>query len=86
MTSHEDHAVTHQFVGQRHRLVGIAEVVADDELDGLREDAALGVEILDRQLGPALILLAEPSVGAGHRAGHANPDLGPRGLSAQCPN
>jgi hypothetical protein len=31
-------------------------------------------------------LLAEPGIGAGHRAGHANPDLGPRVRSAECRN
>jgi hypothetical protein len=36
MTSNEDHAVAHQFAGQRHRPIGIAEVVANDELDALR--------------------------------------------------
>ena len=48
MSGDEDDAITGQFAGQRHRLVGVAEVVADDELDPLAEDAAPGVEILYR--------------------------------------
>ena len=76
MPGDEDGAVADQLAGQRHRLIGFAEVVADDQLDPLAEDAAPGVEILDRHLGGTLVLLAEPSVGAGHRAGDGDPDLG----------
>src|SRR5262245_49875919 len=79
MTGDEDHAVAHQFASQRHRLIGVAEIVADDELDALPEDAARGVEIRDRHLGGAFELLAAPRLRAGHRAGHANQDVRPRG-------
>ena len=58
----EDDAVTDQLAGERHRLIGIAEVVAHDQLDFLAEHAALGVEVLDRHLGAALIPLAGPGV------------------------
>ena len=54
MPGDEDDAVARQLTGERHRLIGVAEVVAHDELDLLAEDAALGVEILDRHLGAAL--------------------------------
>ena len=43
MTGDEDHAVAHQFASQRHRLIGVAEVVADDQLDALPEDPALAL-------------------------------------------
>ena len=76
MPGDEDDAVARQLARQRHRLIGVAEVVADDQLDLLAEHAALGVEILDRHLGAALIPLAGPGVDAGHRAGRADPDLG----------
>ena len=79
MPGDEDHAIADQFAGERHRLIGVAEVVAHDQLDSLAEDAARGVEIRDRQLGATLILLADPGVIAGHRAGRGNPDLGARG-------
>jgi hypothetical protein len=74
----EHHAVARQLARQRHRLIRIADVVAYDQLDSLAEKAALGVEILDRQLGAALIALAGPGLDAGHRASNANPDLGLR--------
>ena len=83
MPGDEDHAVADQLAGERHRLIGIAEVVAHDQLDLLAEHAALGVEIRDRQPGAALILLAEPGIGAGHRAGDADQDLGLRRPRAQ---
>ena len=76
MPGDEDDAIADQLAGERHRLIGVAEVVADDQLDALPEHAALGVEILDRQLGAALKPLAGPGVDAGHRRGHADQDLG----------
>ena len=78
MPGNEDDAIADQLASQRHRLIGIAEVVAHDQLDPLAEDAAVGVEIFDGKLGAALILLAEPRLRAGHRAGDANQNLGAR--------
>ena len=49
MAGDEDDAVARQLARQRHRLIGIAEVVTDDQLDALAEHAALGVQILDRK-------------------------------------
>jgi hypothetical protein len=83
MTGDEDHTVADQFAGKSHRLIGVAVVVAHDQLDALPQDAAVRVEIRRRQLGATLILLAEPRVGAGHRAGHSDPDLGLRRPRAQ---
>ena len=72
MPGDEDDAVADQLVCGGDRLIGVAEVVAHDELDLLAEDAALGVEIRDRHPGAALELLAEPSLTAGHWAGHTD--------------
>ena len=83
MAGDEDDAVAGQLARQRHRLIGVAEVVTDDQLDTLAEHAALGVEILDRQLGAALKAIAGPGIDAGHRGGHANPDLGRRRAGAE---
>ena len=60
MPGDKDHAIADQFAGQCHRLIGVAEVIADDQLDALPEHAALRVDIVDRQLRGALVLLAEP--------------------------
>ena len=85
MAGDEDHAVADQLAGQRHRLIGVAEVVADDQLDVLPEHAALGVQILDRQLGAALKPLAGPGVDAGHRRGHRQSGSRPAAVpSAEC--
>ena len=76
MAGDEDDAIADQFAGERHSLIRVAEVVTHDELDALAEDAAPGIEVVDRQLDGALIALAGPGVVAGHRAGRGNPDLG----------
>ena len=60
MPGDEDHAVADQLAGERHRLIGVAEVVAHDQLDTLAEDAALGVEIRDRHPGAALDTARRP--------------------------
>ena len=83
MSGDEYYAIADQFVGERHGLIGVAGVVADDQLDALAKYTALGVEISDRELGAALILLAEPGIGPGHVAGDCDPDLGPRGRSPE---
>ena len=84
MPGDEGHAVAHQLASERHGLIGIAEVVADDQLDALAEDSAVGVKIFDREFGAALILLAKPCISAGHRTGHANPDLRVRRPRTEC--
>ena len=70
-------AVMDELVGYRHRLLGVAGIVADLENQLLAVDAALGVDVLHGQLGAALHLLAEHGVLAGHRAcgrdGHVRP-------------
>jgi oligoribonuclease (3'-5' exoribonuclease) len=58
MPGDKDHAIAYKLAGKRHRLIGVAEVVADDQLDILAEDAGPGVEIRDRHPGAALVLLA----------------------------
>ncbi len=85
MPGDEHDAVADQLASQRHRLVGVAEVVADDQLDLLAEDATVRVEILDREPGAPLIAVAGPGVVAGHRTGHTNHDrrLGSRNASEQ---
>jgi hypothetical protein len=77
-------AIADQLARERHRLIGIAVVVADDEFDFLAEHAALGVEVFDRDLGAALIPVAGPGVIAGHRAGQADPDVRRRSRRAEC--
>ena len=52
MPGDEDHAIADQFAGERHGLIGIAEVVADDQLDALAEDSAVGVKIFNGEFGP----------------------------------
>jgi hypothetical protein len=69
-------AVAHQLASERHRLIRVAEIIADNQLDILAKDTAPSVEIRDRHLGAALIAVAGPGVVASDRAGQANPDLG----------
>src|SRR5215217_2406499 len=79
MPDDEDDAFAYQLVCCGNRLIRIAEVVGHEELDFVAEDATLGVEIGGRHPGTALELLAEPSLTAGHWAGHTNQDFRPSG-------
>jgi hypothetical protein len=79
MAGYKDDPVADQLVGHRRRLLGVAEVVAHADLDALAEDAALGVDVVDREPGGAQVLLAKPALRAGHRTGDADPDFGPGG-------
>jgi hypothetical protein len=83
MPGDEHDPVADQLAGEGHRLFGVAEVVAHDQLDILAEDAPLGVEIRDRHPGAAFKLLAAPSHRAGHRTGDGNSDLGRRSGGAE---
>jgi hypothetical protein len=56
-------AVAEHLVGDRHALLGIGGVVAEDELDLLAVDAALGVDVGGGLFGTVLELGAEGGVG-----------------------
>ena len=79
MPGDELDTIADQLAGERHRLIGVAEIVAHNEIDVLAEDAASGVEIRDRHPGAALVLLAVPRVIAGHRAGRGDQNVRPSG-------
>ena len=72
----EHHALVDELVGHRHRLLRVAGVVTDLDLELLAADAALGVQVLRRQLGAALHLLAEDGVLPGDRAGDGDGHVG----------
>ena len=71
MTDDEFYAVADEFVGDRNALFGIGAVIADVQLDLLAEDAAGGIDVFDRLLGPVLELGAERGAAAGEGAGDA---------------
>ncbi len=50
MAGDQRHAVAGHLVGDRHRLLRVAGVVADIEIELLAEHAAGGVDVLDGQL------------------------------------
>ena len=54
-------------IGDRHRLLGIAGIVADVEVELLAEHAARGVDVFDGQFRAVLHLRAEGGVLPGHR-------------------
>ena len=56
-------------VGDRDRLLGIALVVLDDDLDLAPGDAARLIDQCGGRIGPGLELIADRSELAGHRAG-----------------
>jgi len=80
MTDDEFYAVADEFVGDRDALFGIGAVIADVQLDLLAEDAASGIDVFDRLLGPVLELGAERRTAAGEGAGDAKLDLRRSGI------
>ena len=56
MPGDEGHAIADQLASQCYRLIGVAEVIADDQLDALAENATPGIEIRDHKSGAALTL------------------------------
>ena len=72
------HDSAHLFVDEllRHqrRLLGVGHVVDGHQLDLLAEEAALGVVLLDRQLGAVDKVLAHRRRVAGRRRRHADAD------------
>src|SRR5262249_10895863 len=59
----------------RNAFLRIGAIVADENLNFLSENAAGGVDVLDRLLDPVLELRAEGGAAAGDRSGDAQLDL-----------
>ena len=76
MTDDELDAVADELVGDRHAFLRVGAIVADGGPGSiLPEDAAGGVDVLDRLLDAVLELRAEGGAAAGDRAGDAQLDL-----------
>ncbi len=75
MADDEFHAVGGELVGDRHALLGVGTVVSDAQHDLLAEDAAGGIDVLDRLLDALLELGAEGGAAAGHRSAHRDLDV-----------
>jgi hypothetical protein len=84
MPGHERHLLAGEFLADRARLLRIAGIVADFELELLAEHAALGVDVGDGGFGAVLQLRAERRVLARHRPRDADGDLLCGGRSAEC--
>ena len=80
MADDELHAVADELVGDRDAFLRIGAVVADGDGDLLAEDAAGGVDVLDRLFDAVLELRAEGGAAAGDRAADADLDLGRCGV------
>ena len=83
MAGHQLHALAHHVVGDSNRLLGIAGIVADAQLQLLAEHAASGVDIGNRLLRTRLHLGAEAGILTGHRTGGRHRDIGFRDLPGQ---
>src|SRR5262245_30776480 len=75
MADDEFHAVADELVGDRHAFFRVGAIVAGVQLDLLSEDAAGGVDVLDRLLDAVLELRTEGGAAASERAGDAELDL-----------
>ena len=69
-------AVSNELVGDRNALLGVRDVVAENDLDRLAVDTASGVDVGSSLLGTLLELCAECGVRTRERAGHADEDFG----------
>ena len=76
MSDDELDAVADELVGDRNAFLRVGAVVANRDGDLLTEDAAGGVDVLDRLFDAVLELRAEGCAAAGDRAGDAHLDLG----------
>src|SRR5262249_15407174 len=75
MADDELHTVADELVGDRYAFLWIGAVVADEDLDLLPEDAAGGVDVLDRLFRAVLELGTEGGAAAGDRSADAELDL-----------
>ena len=75
MAGHEGDLPGRELVRHRDRLLRVAGVVADLELDLATHHAATGVDVCDGHLGAAAQLRAEGCVLARHRAGGRDGDV-----------
>jgi hypothetical protein len=75
MPDHEWNPHAGHLLGDRHRLLRIAGIVADLELQLLAKQTARRVDIGDRELGAVLELRTEARFRPRHRAHHGNADL-----------
>ena len=71
--------VTRQLIGQGHRAGGIAAVVLDEELKGIAEQSASGVDVGNGLFRASAHLFAEDLIFPAHRADNGNLDLSFRG-------
>nr|BFE70464.1 hypothetical protein GCM10020092_037650 [Actinoplanes digitatis] len=73
-TEHTHHAVVGELVEREHRLIRRALVVPHGQLDRASEQAALVVDLLDRQLDGLAVLAAQRRVVPGERGDQADFD------------
>ncbi len=75
MPDYDRHLHAGELLADRARLLGIAGIVADFELDLLAEHAARGVDVGDGLFGAVPQLAAERGFAARHRAGNADANV-----------
>ena len=72
MSVHENHIVTHQLVGIRHGLLGVAGIIEHDLRDRFSQHPAFGVNVLHRLIGTNPQLRPKRRVRSGQWPDHAN--------------
>ena len=75
MSGDEHHLFSDHFVCRRNRLLGIARIVRENEIEPFTEHPTLGVDVGDRHLGAAHHLLARSGLRAGDRPDHRDRDI-----------
>src|SRR6185437_10631193 len=75
IADHEVHAVAvDELAHLLHAGADIIGGILDQQLDGTADDAALGVDLLDRELGADDLVLRRRRIDAGQRIDHADLD------------
>ena len=75
MARDEHHLLADYIVCCRNRLLRVARIVGDDQIELLAEYSALGVDVGNGHFGAARHLLAESGVRAGDRPDHRDGDI-----------
>jgi hypothetical protein len=84
VADHEFHTIADELVRDRDAFFRVRAVVADENLDFLAEDAALGIDVLDRLRDAVLELRAEGGAAAGHWAANSNTNRAERCIRGRC--
>ncbi len=84
VTDHAHHTGVHEFVCDRHGLLGVMLVVSYQELDLFPQDSTPLIPLGHREFDAVLQIITLFALIPGHRSGYRNPDAARLSLGASC--